>query len=65
MKLSKLEKKVLAELHQKTMDCCQRETLFSFDEFNEEDVQYRLDNIDAAIKLLKDEKAAIQMLSLD
>jgi hypothetical protein len=65
MKLSKLEKKVLAELKDKITYFCKREMLTDFDTFNEEDVDYRLNNIDLTIKLLKEEKAAIQMLNLD
>jgi hypothetical protein len=64
MKLSKLEKKVFVELRNQIANVVERERIEDFDSFNEEDVEYRLGNIDATIKLLKEEKAAIKMLNL-
>jgi hypothetical protein len=62
MKLSKLEKKVFVELKNKILDNCKREMIDEFDCFYEEDIEYRLGNIDATIKLLKEEKALLGML---
>ena len=65
MKLSKLEKKVLFELRDKISNVYQRERIEDFDSFNEEDVEYRLGNIEATIKLLQEEKSALKMLTID
>jgi hypothetical protein len=62
MKLSKVEKKVFVELKNKTLDNCKREMIDEFDCFYEEDIEYRLNNIDVTIKLLKEEKALLGML---
>jgi hypothetical protein len=65
MKLSRLEKKVLFELRDKIANVYQRERIEDFDSFNEEDVEYRLGNIEATIKLLQEEKSALKMLTID
>jgi hypothetical protein len=65
MKLSRLEKKVLFELRDKIANVYQRERIEDFDSFNEEDIEYRLGNIDATIKLLQEEKSALKMLTID
>jgi len=65
MKLSRLEKKVLFELRDKISNVYQRERIEDFDSFNEEDVEYRLGNIEATIKLLQEEKSALKMLTID
>ncbi len=64
MTLSKLEKKVFIELRNKIANVYGRERIEDFDSFNEEDVEYRLSNIDATIKLLEEEKAAIKMIDI-
>ena len=65
MTLSKLEKKVFIELRNKIANVYGRERIEDFDSFNEEDVEYRLGNIDATIKLLQEEKSALKMLTID
>lgn len=65
MKLSKLETKVFVELRNKIANVYEREQIEDFDTFNEEDVYYRIDNINKTIALLEEEKAALKMLNLD
>jgi hypothetical protein len=65
MKLSKLEKKVFIDLRNEIAKVYEREQIEDFDEFNEEDVDYRVANINKTILLLTQEKQALLMLNLD
>ena len=64
MKLSKLEKKVLIDLKVELEDVCGRERIEEFKEYHWEDINFRIENINSAIKLLNQEKAALKMLNL-
>lgn len=65
MKLSKLEKKVLIDLKNELADVCERERIEEFKEYHWEDINFRIENINSAIKLLNQEKSALKMLNLD
>jgi hypothetical protein len=65
MKLSRLEKKVFVDLRNEIAKVYEREQIEDFDEFNEEDVDYRIANINKTIILLTQEKQALLMLNLD
>ena len=65
MKLSKLEKKVLVDLKSELTDVIERERIEEFKEFYWDDINFRIENINDAIKLLNKEKAALKMLNRD
>jgi hypothetical protein len=65
MKLSRLEKKVFVDLRNEIAKAYEREQIEDFNEFNEEDVDYRVANINKTISLLIEEKQALLMLNRD
>jgi hypothetical protein len=65
MKLSRLEKKVFVDLRNEIAKAYEREQIEDFDEFNEEDVDYRVANINKTISLLIEEKQALLLLNRD